>query len=270
MNKKIATILDGQALADRIKTDLKKKIAASHRVPGLAVILVGDLPASELYIRLKEKAAKEIGVNFHKYLCNHDCYDDISESKLIEMIKFLNSDPAVSGILIQLPLPSKYHPQKIINAIDPAKDADGFHPKNSFVIPPTVAAVIELLRATKKNLSDKSTLILSKSNVFLAGLEKYLKQELKIKKISASSKITPATKNYDIIIIALGQPQILKKNQVKSEAIVIDVGINKLEGKTVGDVDPQVAEVAEFVSPVPGGVGPLTVACLLKNVYLLS
>ncbi len=267
---KQAQILDGQKLAEEIELDLAKEINTSGKRPGLAAILVGDDPASELYIKLKEKKAGEVGIDFHKYLCNQACCQEITEQELEDMVKFLNEDPMIDGIIVQLPLPSQYDTQKIIDAIDPSKDVDGFHPENTSVIPPTVASIIELLKATKEELADKKTLIIGKSSIFLNGLEKFIKQELGIKSVKTDDSIPPDSKNFDIIIIAIGRGQVLKKDMIKDGAIVIDVGINKLHQKTIGDVDPQVAEVASYFSPVPGGVGPLTVACLLKNTYLLS
>ncbi|MFA6918673.1 MAG: tetrahydrofolate dehydrogenase/cyclohydrolase catalytic domain-containing protein [Patescibacteria group bacterium] len=268
--KKLAKILDGEKLAKEIKLDLAQKIFLSKQKPGLATILIGDDPASLLYVNLKEKEAGKVGINFHKYLCNQDCYQDISEKELLTMIKFLNEDPGTNGIIVQLPLPEKYHTQKIINAVDPGKDVDGFHPKNKEVIPPTIFAIIELLRSTKEKLENKKTLIIGKSSIFINGLESYIQKELKIKNLKQSNIIPNNSKDYDIIIIAIGQAKALKKTMIKDGAIIIDVGINKLHEKTIGDADPKVTEVASYFSPVPGGVGPLTVACLLKNTYLLS
>ncbi len=267
----MAEILDGKLLAEKIKIELRSKILLKTKKPGLAAILVGDNPASDLYVKLKEKFANEVGIQFHKYLCNEKCYPDIPESGLIELVEFLNKDKEIDGILLQLPLPEKYDTQKIINTINPEKDADGFHPKNKTgLVPPPIAAVIELLKETGEKLTAKNLLIIGKSDIFTLGLEKYLKKELKIKKIASEKAIPKNSAEYDIIIIGLGQAHILKKKHVKSGAIIIDIGINKLEGKTVGDVDPKVSEIAEYLSPVPGGVGPLTVACLMRNVYELS
>lgn len=268
--KQIAKILDGQKIAEKLELDLAKKIALSKKHPGLAAILVGDNPASDLYIKLKEKEAHKVGINFHKYLCNQNCYQDISEKELLDMIKFLNNDPTVNGIIVQLPLPQKYHTQKIINAINPRKDVDGFHPKNAYVIPPTVDSIIELLKATGEKLENKKALIIGKSSIFINGLEHHIQRELGIKNFKRSTTIPTSSKNYDIIIIAIGKAKSLKKTMVKDGAIVIDVGINKINKKTIGDADPKVAEIASYFSPVPGGVGPLTVACLLRNTYLLS
>lgn len=269
--KKSATILNGAALADKIKLKLKNDIADSPKKPGLAAILVGDDAASALYVKLKEKASIEVGINFHKYLCDHECYPNISEAELIKLIKFLNKDKDTDGIIVQLPLPEKFDAKKIITLIDPKKDVDGFHPKNKNkeIIPPTIAAILELLKATDQNLAEKNALIIGQSDIFIGRLEKYLKK-IGIKKIKNSREIPADSKNYDIVIIALGKPKILKKFMVKDDAIVIDVGISRVKGKTVGDVDPSVAEAAGFISPVPGGVGPLTVAYLLKNTYSAS
>ena len=269
--KKSAIILDGKALAEKIKLALRKEIIKLPSPPGLAAILVGDDEASKIYLRLKEKAATEIGINFHEYLCGNDCCPNVSEQDLLAMVEFLNNDPATSGIIVQLPLPKKFNTKKIIGAIDPQKDVDGFHPQNKTgIIPPTITAVIELLKTTGENLPGKNTLIIGKSDIFTRGLKKHLMAELKIKKIKETKEITAGTKDSDIIVIAIGEAEALKKNHIKPGAIIIDVGINKVKDKTVGDVDPKAAEIAGWLSPVPGGVGPLTVACLLRNVLALA
>jgi methylenetetrahydrofolate dehydrogenase (NADP+) / methenyltetrahydrofolate cyclohydrolase len=262
-DKKSAIILDGKKLAEEILLQLQTKITNDVLKPGLAAILIGDDPASEIYVRLKEKAAQKIGINFHKYLSNKSCYQEIDEYELKEMLQFLNQDPATDGIVLQLPLPKRFNQTEIIKLINPKKDADGFN--GGAIIPPTVASTIELLKAVNKDLSDKKTLIIAKSDIFTNGMEYWLNSELKIKNIKQETSIPADSNTYDILIIALGQPLILKKEQVKKSAIVIDIGINKLNDKTVGDVAPEVAEVAGYLSPVPGGVGPLTVACLLRN-----
>lgn len=267
MSKTKAVMLDGKSLAEKIKFELKKEIADSGLNLGLAAILVGDNEASRLYVDLKEKACKEVGITFNKYLCNSECYDDIDETELLEMIDFLNRDKQINGVLVQLPLPEGFDADKVIKKIDPAKDVDGFI--NNKVTPPTIAAIIELLKATGENLSDKSTLMIGNSDIFINNLESHL-AKLGIKEIKKEKAIPINCADYDIIIIALGQAHVLKKENIKDDAIIIDVGINKLDGKTVGDVDPEVADKAGFLSPVPGGVGPLTVACLLHNVLELT
>jgi methylenetetrahydrofolate dehydrogenase (NADP+)/methenyltetrahydrofolate cyclohydrolase len=267
-NPQKAIILDGKKLADEMLLSVRKKIVESKHAPGLATILVGDDPASQLYVQLKEKAAEKVGINFSKYLCNSQCYSDIDERELMELIEFLNRDPMINAILLQLPLPKGFNADKIVKLISPPKDADGFN--GGKVIPPTVAAVFELLRATGENLSNKKTLIIGKSDIFTKNIKKYLTQELTIKKSKIESSVPSDSNSYNIIIIALGQAGALKKKDVKPGAIIIDVGINKIKEKTVGDADPKVAEVAGWISPVPGGVGPLTVACLMRNVWELA
>ncbi len=263
VNSQASVALDGKKIAEEILLSLKKEIEEKKLNPGLAAILIGNDPASEIYVRLKEKAAQKIGLNFHKYLCNNQCYQDIDEYELKEMLKFLNQDENTDGIIIQLPLPKEFNQNEIIKLINPQKDVDGFN--NGPIIPPTIASVIELLKATNENLTNKKTLIIGKSDIFINGLENYLQKELKIKNIIRENNIPENSNDYDLIIIALGQPQILKKSHLKKNSIVIDIGINKLNDQTVGDVDPEAYKMTSYYSPVPGGVGPLTVACLLRN-----
>lgn len=262
-----AQLLDGRELANKIKSDLAKSIFELEAKPGLAAILVGDNEASTTYVKLKEKACHEVGIVFHNYLCP----DNIGEDKLIELINFLNKDSEVDGILLQLPLPKIYKSQKIIDTIFATKDVDGFFSagKKNQVTPPTIAAICELLTATGEQLKDKKTLVIAKSDVYTDKMDKYL-PSIGLKNITTDSKIPKNAADYDIIIIALGQAGVLKNNMVKTGAIVIDVGINKIKGQIIGDVDEGVRDVASFVSPVPGGVGPLTVACLLRNTLELK
>ncbi len=268
-NKKIAQILDGRVLAEKIKSDLHKKIARLKKRPGLAAILVGHDPASELYIRLKEKACQEVGINFHKYLYHRQGEPHIAEKELLKMINFLNKNDSIDGILVQLPLPPGFKTQKIIEAIAKEKDVDGFNYPKVKITPPVISAIIELLKsAPKPDYAHKNALIIIKNNRFARGLEIQLKN-LGFKNISREKKIPDNANDYEVIIIALGAPHALKKSMIKKGAIIIDVGINKLGDKIVGDVEPKAAEAAGFISPVPGGVGPLTVACLLRNTYLL-
>ena len=262
-----AKILNGQELADNLKSDLAKKILALAKKPGLAADLVGDNEASATYIKLKEKACQAVGINFHKYLCPQD----IGQEKLIDLINFLNADKDVNGILLQLPLPDDYQTQTILDIIDKGKDVDAFFSEGEKdkVVPPTISAIRELLKATEENLKNKKTLVIAKCDIYTDKMKKYL-AELGLNNIATDSDLPKNSNDYDIIIIALGQAKSLKKDMVKDGAIVIDVGINKIDGQIVGDVDGGVKDKAAFVSPVPGGVGPLTVACLLKNVYELA
>lgn len=265
---KAAKILDGKMLAEQIQPNTANIIQKTHADPGLAAVLVGDNPASRLYVSLKEKAAEKIGIRFNKYLCNSECYSDIDERELTELIEFLNNDPMINGIIVQVPLPEEFDQDKILKLIKPEKDVDGFN--GGAVVPPTIAAIIELLKLTEEKLADKKTIVIGKSDIFTRGIEKYLKQELEITQVDIAHEVSSDCASYDIVIIALGQAGALKKANVKAGAIVIDVGINKVAGETVGDADPDVAEVAGYLSPVPGGVGPLTVACLMRNVLELT
>lgn len=266
--KKSAQLLDGKILAEQIKKDLAQVISKSPDRPSLAVVMIGEDPSSTKYIKLKEKACYEVGMDFHSYKVPAE-YTPEHEQEALTIINFLNQDPTVDGVIVQLPLPAGYPTDKIIAAIDPAKDADGFVTDDKSLVPPTIASVIELLRSTGESLSDKKTIIIGKSDIFTNRLNHYLRDQLKINDIVIAEKIPADCPDYDIIIIALGQAGALKKEMVKEDAIVIDIGINIVDDQTVGDVDPAVAEVAGYLSPVPGGVGPLTVACLLDNVYQL-
>jgi len=266
--KKIsAKILDGKAIAEKINLKVRQEILAEGLAPGLAAILVGNNPASKIYLRLKENTAGKIGVEFSKYLCNDQCYDDIDERELLELIDFLNQDEQINGILLQLPLPDGFDNKKIMSAISPEKDVDGFN--GGKVVPPTVAAIKELLLATGENLKNKTALIIGNSKTFMDGIKKHL-TEFNFSKITEENDVPKDCDKYDVVIIALGRAGALKAEHLKSEAIVIDVGINKIEDKTVGDADVDVWQKASWVSPVPGGVGPLTVACLMRNLLQLS
>ena len=263
-----AKILDGKALAESQLAETANIIRKTGIAPGLAAILVGDNPASRLYVSLKEKAAEKAGIRFHKYLCNSECYDGLDEAELIELISFLNRDPDISAILVQVPLPEGFDQKRILSLIAPEKDADGFN--GGQVVPPTVAAIIELVKSANQNLEGKRALVIGKSAVFIDGVISQMERQFNGLSISRAHAIPEDSSDYDLIIIALGQAGALKREQVKTGAIVIDVGISRVGGKTVGDVDPAVAEVARFMSPVPGGVGPLTVACLMRNTVGLA
>ncbi len=267
--KKSAVILDGTKRATQIKQELAQQIDTATNKPGLAAILVGEDKASALYVKLKEKACQEVGITFHKYLSTPDCYPGITEKELVELITFLNGDEAVNGILLQLPLPKTFDTDNIIHTIDSRKDVDGFLAEQADITPPTIASIIELLGMAGENLAHKKTLVIANSDIFLQKIKECLSKQLELD-VTLATSIPDNSRDYEIIIIALGQAHALKKTMVQENAIVIDVGINTVDGKTVGDVDPEVAEVAGHLSPVPGGVGPLTVACLLRNTYILA
>jgi methylenetetrahydrofolate dehydrogenase (NADP+)/methenyltetrahydrofolate cyclohydrolase len=221
-----------------------------------------------------------VAINFHDYLCNKPGSPNASETEILEMINFLNNDENIDAIIVQLPIPQQFNTQKIIDQISPAKDADGFHPKNhrkflagkSTITPPLILAVETALKATKENLANKKAVIVSKNPIFSDPLKISLENKgLKVVHTKPVKDLEKITKTADVLLVILGQPGIIKKEMIKEGAIVIDMGINLIkENKWVGDVDPQAAQVASWLTPVPGGIGPLTVACLLKNTYDLA
>jgi len=257
-----AQLIDGKKIADEILLNIKKQIAKLVKKPGLAAILIGDNPASKLYLKLKKEACEKVGINFSSYLLTEDC----KEEKVFETINFLNNDPEITGIIIQLPLPKKFNKDKLIKAIKPEKDVDGFHPQSK-VISPNVLGILELIKQTKVDLKNKKVVILSNSEIFSQPFKKLL-PESKIEYINPKSHISDLisqTSKADVLIVAIGKPKFIKPNMVKKDSIIIDVGINKVKDKTIGDVDPEVDKIVAFRSPVQGGVGPMTVAMLLKN-----
>jgi methylenetetrahydrofolate dehydrogenase (NADP+)/methenyltetrahydrofolate cyclohydrolase len=270
-------IIDGKALAEKILSKLKTKVSKLTYSPGLAVILVGDDPASHLYIKLKEKAAKEAGIYFEKNLFN----SFTQEKEILEKIDQLNINPKIHGIIVQLPLPRHLDEDNIIKHISWQKDADGFHPFNvknllqgqKVIEPGLIKSIFALLKETKVNLKAKKVTILANSDVFIQPLKFLLekkKAEVIVKK--SGEYFQDTTREADIVIAAYGRPLFLKANMIKEKAVLIDIGTNRAEeGKTVGDIDSEdIKEKAAWLSPVPGGVGPLTVAFLLENTYLNS
>ena len=279
-NKEVR-IIDGKKIAEEILLDLRKKIIESKKIPGLAVILIGDDPASKLYVRNKEKACHKIGINCSTYLCNKDCCPHASENEIIEMIKFLNNDNQISGIIVQLPLPKKFDTNKIISAIDPKKDVDGFHPKNlekmlkgNFdIMPPLIGAIIQALASEDINLKNKQVIIISNSEIFAPAISKKLQDLGCITKVVSNNDkdLKTKTTKADILISIIGQPQFINKEMIKKDAVLIDAGITMVGKKFKGDIDfESVKKKALCITPTPGGIGPLTVAMLLKNIYLLA
>ncbi len=265
-------LLEGKKISEKILANLKKKISIKKTKPELAVILVGEDRASETYVFLKEKAAKKIGMVFHKFKFKKDA----SEKEIIEKIKELNVDKKINGIIVQLPLPKKFHTQKIINLISLQKDVDGFSSQNNFksLQPVFPKAIIKTLESSKANLKNKKTVIIANSKIFGETMQ----EALKIKKIESGYILSKDLKQKinkiqkaDIVISAVGKINFIKGNMVKEGVIIVDGGISKKKGKNFGDVDfNDVSQKASFISPVPGGVGPVTIACLLENVYLAS
>ena len=269
-------IIDGKKVAADLRSDLKKKVAelksTYNDVPGLTVILVGEDAPSKIYVRNKEKSAVEVGLNSEviRYPGN------VEEKVLLEKIRELNNDEKVSGILVQLPLPKHINKRKVIESIDHGKDVDGFHPMNvgnlssgyESSIPCTPLGCSLLIKQVEKNLSGKHAVVIGRSNLNGKPMTQLLLKENCTVTITHSRTKDLKTEclRADIIIAAVGIPKLVKGDWVKKEAIVIDVGINKTENGLVGDVDyDEVSKVAKAITPVPGGVGPMTIACLLNN-----
>jgi methylenetetrahydrofolate dehydrogenase (NADP+) / methenyltetrahydrofolate cyclohydrolase len=268
-------LLYGKPIADKILNRLKNDISLYGKKPGLAVILVGSDKASQLYVSLKEKAASEIGMNFFPF----KLAENISEEEILDLIKKLNSDDKINGIIVQLPLPENFNTDKIIESIDPEKDVDGFHPKNiedflngnGKIQPVFPQAIASLIESSKQKIENKKAIVIANSEVFGKIMSEMLRQKnisadfFLAKDISSNlAKIGQA----DIVVSAVGSPGLLSGEMVKEGAIIIDGGIEKVGDKVFGDVDFASTEAKEgFLTPVPGGVGPMTIACLLKNTY---
>ncbi len=273
INKVFMKLLKGRIIAGKILKKVKTEIRQNDSRPGLAVILIGDDEASKIYANLKKKAAGKVGINFYLYKFS----ERINEADIIRKINDLNVDKKASGIIVQLPLPKKFQTQKIIKAINPKKDADGFFGKNKLQ-PVFPRAIVKLIENNGQKLVGKKAVILTNSKIFGGAMANMLKQKkikseyliLKNKSLQYSS-ILKRTEKADILISAIGKPRFVKADMVKKGAIVIDGGITKRGKKVLGDVDfDSVKNKASYITPVPGGVGPVTIACLLENVYILS
>ena len=269
-------IIDGKKEAELLRDEIKKEVLkikeSKNKVPGLTVILIGNYTPSQIYVKNKEKNSKEVGMNSDviKYS------DDVTEKEILEKIKELNNDQNVSGILVQLPLPKQINKEKIINAIHPSKDVDGFNPVNvgnlssgyQGLVPCTPMGCLMLIKKVEKNLSGKHAVIIGRSNLNGKPMAQLLlKENCTVTIVHSKTKnLQQECLKADILVAAVGVPNLVKKDWVKKDAIVIDVGINKLNDKIVGDVEfDQVKDIAKAITPVPGGVGPMTIACLLKN-----
>ena len=269
-------ILDGKKEAALLREEIKKEITAlrekDNKAPGLTVILIGDFAPSQIYVRNKEKNSKEVGINSEviKYS------KDISEKEVLEKIEELNNDNNVSGILVQLPLPIQINKEKIINAINPKKDVDGFNPINvgnlasgyKSIVPCTPLGCLYLIKKVEKNLSGKHAVIIGRSNLNGKPMAQLLlKENCTVTIIHSKTKdLKTECQKADILVAAVGVANLVKNDWVKKDSIIIDVGINKVGEKIVGDVDfEQVKDKVKAITPVPGGVGPMTIACLLKN-----
>ena len=269
-------IIDGKKEAEVLRNEIKKEISLlqekTKKVPTLSVILIGNYAPSEIYVKNKVKKSKEVGINSN--IIRYP--DNVSENEVLKKIIELNEDGKVSGILVQLPLPKQINKEKIINLIHPSKDVDGFHPVNvgnlasgyHAITPCTPLGCSLLIKKIEKNLSGKHAVIVGRSNLNGKPMAQLLlKENCTVTIVHSKTKnIKDECSKADILVVAIGVPNLVKKDWVKEGSIVIDVGINKLENKIVGDVQfEEVKEKAKAITPVPGGVGPMTIACLLKN-----
>ncbi len=269
-------ILDGKALAKEIRAEVAKEIASLKErgiTPGLAVVLVGDDPASHTYVKMKERSCEEAGI----YSIVHKMPDDISQEKILETIEMMNRNPNIHGILVQLPLPGHIDTTKILRAVSPAKDVDGFHPFNvgNLVLdlecfsPCTPLGVMRLLDHYGIDVKGMDACVVGASNIVGKPMMHLLLNRFATVDICHihTRDLAAHTRRADLLIVGVGKAGLIREEMVKEGAIVIDIGINRLEdGRLVGDVDfDAVAPKCSYITPVPGGVGPMTIAMLLEN-----
>ena len=284
----MTTLINGKEIAQNLRNELKKEIddlkKRIGRVPGLAVVQVGNVAASSVYVKAKTKSAKEVGIE----VIDHHLPDETTQEELLEIIDVLNKQRNVNGILVQLPLPKHINEQIVLDSIHPDKDADGFHPLNvgklsiashndeNLLIPCTPYGCLIMLKGLGVELSGKNAVVIGRSNIVGKPMAQLLLKESCTVTIahSRTKNIEDVCKKADIIVAAVGRPEMVKGDWVKRDAIVIDVGINRIKievdgeskNKLVGDVDfNEASKQASAITPVPGGVGPMTIACLLRN-----
>ena len=281
-------LINGKEIAQNLRNELKKEIYnlrnKTGKVPGLAVVQVGNLTASSVYVKSKTKSAKEVGIE----VIDHHLNEETSEEELLQLVLTLNNQENVNGILVQLPLPNHINEQIILDSIHPDKDADGFHPLNvgklsiashndeNLLIPCTPFGCLIMLKGLNINLAGKNAVVIGRSNIVGKPMAQLLLKEscTVIIAHSKTKNLKEVCQNADIVVAAVGRPQMVKGNWIKNGAVVIDVGINRIEvkingenkNKLVGDVDfIEATKNASAITPVPGGVGPMTIACLLRN-----
>lgn len=270
-----ATLIDGKAFAAGLRTRIGTAVAALKTqgiTPGLAVVLVGEDPASEVYVRSKGRMTREVGMNSFE----HRLPADTPQADLLALIDRLNADPAVNGILVQLPLPRHMDEAAVINAIDPAKDVDGFHILNvgrlatgqKAMVPCTPLGCLMLLRDQLGSLSGKNALVIGRSNIVGKPMAQLLLRDSATVTVahSRTANLRDLCRQADIVVAAVGRARFVQGDWIKPGAVVIDVGINRTDDGLVGDVDfVSASQFAGAITPVPGGVGPMTIACLLAN-----
>ena len=269
-------LIDGKKIAAELREELRLEVVElktkHNKIPGLTVILIGDMAPSQIYVRMKEKAANEVGLKSEVIRYP----EAVQEKTVLDKIEELNKDESISGILVQLPLPKHSDKQKVIETILPGKDVDGFHPMNvgnlssgyESSVPCTPLGCYLMIKKIEPNLSGKKAVMIGRSNLNGKPMAQLLLKENCTVTIthSKTKDLKAECLEADIIVAAVGIPELVKADWVKKDAIVIDVGINKTENGIVGDVAfEEVSKVARALTPVPGGVGPMTIACLLKN-----
>jgi methylenetetrahydrofolate dehydrogenase (NADP+)/methenyltetrahydrofolate cyclohydrolase len=271
-----ATLMDGKALAGRVRADIAREIEALGRPVGLATVLVGDDPASATYVRTKRRACAEAGIESF----DHELPAETSEDALVSLVRELNADERVTGILVQLPLPAQIDEARVIAAVEPVKDVDGFHPLNAglllqgapALVPATPAGVIELLRAYDVPLEGARAVMVGRSNIVGKPLSLLLLAANATVTVchTRTRELTAVVREADLVVAAAGRAGTVTAAMIKPGATVVDVGINRVDGRVVGDVAEEVREVAGLLTPVPGGVGPMTIAMLLANTVRAS
>ena len=284
----MTSLIKGKEIAQNLRNELKEEIddlkIKTGKVPGLAVVQVGNVAASSVYVRAKTKSAKEVGIE----VFDHHLPEETTEEELLKIVNTLNNQDNVNGILVQLPLPKNINEQLVLDSIHPEKDADGFHPLNvgklsiashndeNLLIPCTPYGCLIMLKGLRVDLSGKNALVIGRSNIVGKPMAQLLLKESCTVTIahSRTKNIEEVCKKADIVIAAVGRPKMVKGDWIKKEAVVIDVGINRItievegeiKNKLVGDVDFDQASInASAITPVPGGVGPMTISCLLRN-----
>jgi len=267
-------ILNGKQLAEKLLKQIRKQIIEQQLKLGLAIILVGNDPASKLYIKLKEEACQKCGIEFHKYLLPADS----SQEQILETIKFLNTDPEITGILIQLPLPEHYNQEKILAAIALEKDVDCLHPqhiahvkqKKAQIHSPLARGIAYLIKSTKEDLNDKKIVVFANQPyLFWQIRDLFFKNQVNFINLKTPNWCK-VTSQADILIVCLGKPGFIKKSAIKRNSILIDVGTTQRNHQTLGDLNfNTLKQKAKWITPVPGGVGPMTIAMLLDNLICL-
>jgi methylenetetrahydrofolate dehydrogenase (NADP+)/methenyltetrahydrofolate cyclohydrolase len=270
-----ATLIDGKAVAERIRARVAEDVHALGGV-GLTTVLVGDDPASDIYIRLKHRAATEAGMN----AVDLRLPESTGEEELLAKVAELNGDDEVHALLVQLPLPAGIDEERVIRAIAPDKDVDGLHPANAGLllqghpglVPATARGVLALLREVGVELEGADAVVVGRSEIVGKPTAQLLEQANATVTIchSRTRDLGAHTRAADVLVVAIGQPGLVTADMVRPGAAVIDVGINRTDDGLVGDVDPAAAEVAGWLTPVPGGVGPMTIACLLENAVICA